>query len=198
MPETATEVTVAVELAVVPSPSWPASLRPQQRTDPFVSAAQVWWLPAETRAPALLPHTRDPLWAQVPRPVVQLPLGRQTRLHSMVLAGQTQLLPLHTPPVGELQLAPVGRMMSDGHAALEPVHVSCASQVPTEGRHTAPGVRSASGGHGAPSPPHVSAASHTSVASRHETPAATLTQLVGPDTVADGIVHTWQVFDGLR
>ena len=73
-----------------------------------------------------------------------------------------------------------GRNASAGHAALEPVQASAASQVPATPRHTEPAVTKPLAGQAAPEPPQVSATSHTPADGRHVVPAATLPQVVGP------------------
>ena len=52
--------------------------------------------------------------------------------------GQPQVKPVHTPPLGGLQVEPEGRGMSVGHAVLDPLQTSCASQGPADARHTVP------------------------------------------------------------
>src|SRR5258706_1494375 len=63
---------------VVPSPSWPASLAPQQRTPPFARPAQVWSPPSATTVALVIQGTEagvlrlvlrlSPSWPLVPAP----------------------------------------------------------------------------------------------------------------------------------
>jgi len=89
-----------------------------------------------------------------------------------------------------------GRKESAGHAAALPVQVSAVSQTPADARHTVVDGTNTSAGHAAPVPLQVSAVSQTPAEARHTVPAATLFQVVGPDTADDGTVHTWQLFAG--
>src|SRR5262245_11263147 len=50
-----TGVTGAARFSVVPSPSWPASLVPQQRTPPFSRIAQAWYGPIDSERTAPSP-----------------------------------------------------------------------------------------------------------------------------------------------
>src|SRR6266566_10011771 len=70
-----------VRFVVVPSPSWPLSLSPQQYAAPAVVTPQVWKLPALTAAKVSPPTTATGLvcfvFAQVPSPSAPPPLYPQ-------------------------------------------------------------------------------------------------------------------------
>jgi len=102
------------------------------------------------------------------------------------------------PLKGGLHAEPAVSGESPGHAALEPVQLSVASQTPAEARHTVLEGRKVFAGHAAPVPLQVSATSQTPAEARHSVPAATLLQVDGPATADDGTVHTWQLFAGFR
>ena len=89
-----------------------------------------------------------------------------------------------------------GERASATHAVDVPVHVSAGSHTPAEARHCVVEGRNAFVGHAAPVPAHVSAVSQTPAEARHTVPAATLPQLVAPDSPV-GTTQTWQLFAGL-
>src|SRR5205814_2217718 len=87
---------------------------------------------------------------------------------------QEALAPSHWSRVQTLpssvQAVPLARNVSVGQAVEAPVHVSAASQIPAEARHTVPDDCNASAGHAVESPVHASATSHTPAEARHTVP----------------------------
>ena len=106
--------------------------------------------------------------------------------------------PEHTPLSGGLHAEPATTGESAGHAALEPVQASVASQTPADARHTVLDGTKAFAGHAAPVPAQVSATSQMPAETRHTVPAETLLQVDGPATAAEGTVQTWQLLAGFR
>ena len=87
IPETYTGVSLWV---VVPSPSWPFQLAPQQRALPLDRVAQVWELPAEMEMAVDIPETYTDVFLSVVVPSPSWPFSLFPQQRALPLFRATQ------------------------------------------------------------------------------------------------------------